>query len=89
MKHWWQSKTLWLNGLVAMLLLAEKNITALQGTLPDHVVRELIFFLPIINMWLRLVTKDALSITPLPPPPSSSTPASTPSNSPNNEADHE
>jgi hypothetical protein len=88
MKHWWQSKTLWLNGLVAMLLLAEKNITALQGALPDHVVRELIFFLPIMNMWLRLVTKDALSITPIPPSTTPS-PPSTPSNSPNNEANHE
>lgn len=64
MKHWWRSKTLWVNGIVATFLLAETNIQSLQGVLPEWVHKSLIFGLPIINMWLRAVTSQGLSFNP-------------------------
>lgn len=64
MKHWWQSKTLWINGIIATLLLAEANIASLQGLLPEWAHQSLMFGLPIVNMWLRAVTSQGLSFKP-------------------------
>jgi hypothetical protein len=64
MKHWMRSKTLWVNGIVATLLLAETNIQSLQGLLPAWAHQSLIFGLPIVNMWLRMTTTQGLSFKP-------------------------
>ena len=64
MKHWWQSKTIWINGCIATLLLAEANIAALQGLLPEWAHKSLMFGLPVVNLWLRVFTSQGLSFKP-------------------------
>lgn len=64
MKHWWLSKTIWVNGVIATLLLAEANIASLQGLLPDWAHKSLMFGLPIVNLWLRAFTSQGLSFKP-------------------------
>lgn len=63
-KHPWFSKTLWLNGLVAVGLLAEENIEKLQGILPQNKYAWIAFGLPIANMILRAYTTQGLSFKP-------------------------
>jgi hypothetical protein len=63
-KPWWCSKTLWLNALIATFLLAESNVSALQGLLPDTLQKWLVFGLPIVNIWLRAITSQGLSFKP-------------------------
>lgn len=63
-KPWWCSKTLWLNALAATFLLAEANVSALQGLVPETLQKWLIFGLPIINVWLRVITSQGLSFKP-------------------------
>jgi hypothetical protein len=66
-KPWWCSKTIWLNVLVATFLLAEANIGVLQGLLPDWLQRALVFGLPIVNVWLRVITTKGVSFRPAMP----------------------
>lgn len=63
-KPWWQSKTIWINLVIASLLLAEANIESLQGLLPEWLQKSLVFALPIINVWLRVFTTQGLSFKP-------------------------
>jgi hypothetical protein len=63
-KPWWCSKTLWLNALAASFLLAEANVRALQGLVPDTLQKWLVFGLPIANVWLRVITSQGLSFKP-------------------------
>ncbi|MDP3841082.1 MAG: hypothetical protein Q8Q81_00600 [Oxalobacteraceae bacterium] len=64
MKHWWQSKTVWFNVTVAVLLLAEQNVDALQGLVPEWLHKLAVFSLPIVNMGLRVITSKGLSFKP-------------------------
>lgn len=56
-----RSRTLWVNGLVASMVLAEQNIAQLQGFLPDGTYKVVAFSLPIVNLWLRLGTTKPLT----------------------------
>lgn len=64
----WLSKTILLNALVAALLLAEANISGLQGFLPAAKYEVVAFLLPIVNMLLRVYTSQGLSFKPVMPP---------------------
>lgn len=61
-KPWWLSKTLLVNALVGGLLLAESNISSLQGLLPANTYQIAAFALPIVNMMLRVYTTKGLSL---------------------------
>lgn len=63
-KLWWQSKTVWFNLIVAALLLAEQNVEALQGLVPDWLHKLAVFSLPIVNMVLRFITSQGVSFKP-------------------------
>ena len=54
------SRTMMLNALIATLLLAESNMTQLQGFLPESTYKVVAFALPFINLWLRLGTSSSL-----------------------------
>lgn len=60
MKKWWKSKVVWFNLIVALLLLAEANITKLQGLLPDDKYQLAAFALPIINLFMRFLSTQGL-----------------------------
>ena len=59
-KKWYQSKTLWFNGVSSSLIIAESNLHFLQPMLPVNVYVFFAFTLPIINMWLRLVSTQGI-----------------------------
>lgn len=67
-KPWWMSKTMLINSAIAGLLLAEANITSLQGVLPASKYQLVAFGLPIINMLLRAYTSKGLSLKSNVPP---------------------
>lgn len=60
----WLSKTIVINALVAALLLADANISGLQGFLPASKYQIVAFLLPIVNMLLRAYTTKGLSFKP-------------------------
>lgn len=66
-KLWWQSKTVWFNTIVAALLLAEQNVEALQGFVPEWLHKLAVFSLPIVNMGLRVISSQGLSFRPQTP----------------------
>lgn len=59
-KKWYESKTLWFNGISSSLLLAESNLHFLQPMLPVDVYVCFDFILPIVNMWLRLISTQEI-----------------------------
>jgi hypothetical protein len=61
----WLSKTIALNGLVALGLLAENKLSFLQGVLPPTKYQVVAFILPIANMILRAYTTQGLSLKTL------------------------
>jgi len=61
MKPWWQSKTLWVNAIVAGLVALEANTTLLQPYLPAHFYTLVAVGLPIVNAVLRIVTSQGLT----------------------------
>ena len=63
-KPWWRSKTVWINVLAATFLVATDNLPVLQGLLPEAMYKRAIFALPIINLWLRVVSSKGLSFKP-------------------------
>lgn len=65
-KPWWRSRTLWLNALVLMAAAAETRLQLLQPLLPLNVYSLVAFGLPLLNVLLRLVTQQPLSIGPAP-----------------------
>lgn len=63
----WLSKTIGLNAVVAAGLLAEANISSLQGLLPVAKYQIVAFVLPIVNMLLRAYTSQGVSFKPAMP----------------------
>lgn len=60
MKKWYQSKTLWVNAIAAMLVALEAGTGLLQPLLPMDLYTSLAVGLPIVNALLRVVTSEAL-----------------------------
>lgn len=58
----WMSKTILVNTLVALLLLAEDKLSFLQGVLPASKYQIAAFALPVVNMLLRVYTTQGLSL---------------------------
>lgn len=61
MKKWYQSKTLWVNAIAAMLVALEAGTGLLQPLLPMDLYTSLAVGLPIVNALLRVVTTEALA----------------------------
>lgn len=61
-KPWWQSKTMQINLLASALLLVEANLGVLQTVLPVNVYAVAAFVLPIVNLVLRAVTTNGISL---------------------------
>jgi hypothetical protein len=62
-KAWYVSKTIWFNTFVAAMLLAEQNISALQGLLPDSTYKLAAFSVPFVNMLLRVISTKGLAFS--------------------------
>lgn len=63
-KSVWLSKTFLFNTAVGLLLLAEENVSGLQGLLPPSKYQILAFTLPMVNLVLRFYTKQGVSFKP-------------------------
>lgn len=61
-KPWWRSRTLWLNVLVLLAAAAETRLQLLQPLLPVNVYSLVAFGLPLLNVLLRVVTQQPLSL---------------------------
>lgn len=61
MKKWYQSKTLWINAIVAMLVALEAGTGLLQPLLPVNLYTSIAVGLPIVNALLRVVTSKAIA----------------------------
>lgn len=59
-KAWWRSRTVWANLLIGVLLLAETNLHLLQPLLPLNVYQLTAFVLPILNLFLRAITRTGI-----------------------------
>lgn len=59
-KKWYQSKTMLFNLLVASMLLIEQNLNFLQPLLPINIYALLSFVVPLVNMWLRVITTQEI-----------------------------
>lgn len=68
-KSLWLSKTFLFNTTMALLLLAESNVSGLQGLLPPSKYQILAFVLPMVNLVLRFYTTQGISLKPPAPPP--------------------
>ncbi len=55
-KLWWQSKTIWLNLLSALLIALELKLNLLQPLLPSNVYAWLAVAITVANSVLRVVT---------------------------------
>jgi hypothetical protein len=60
-KHWWKSKTLWLNGAAGALVALENLAAILPPALAPQLYMGLSVFLPAANFALRLVTDKPIS----------------------------
>ena len=60
-KHWWKSRTLWLNASVLALAAAETQLQVLQPLMPVNVYAVIAFALPVLNAVLRLRTNSAVT----------------------------
>ncbi len=63
MKKWYQSKTLWVNAIAAMLVALQGVFGVLQPYLPVDFYAALAVVLPIVNALLRVVTSKALAFS--------------------------
>ncbi len=61
-KPWWKSRTLWLNIVVLALAAAEAKLQILQPVLKVDVYTWLSFVLPLLNVALRSVTAQPLTL---------------------------
>lgn len=61
-KPWYTSRTLWFNGVCAMLAVAELNFKLLEGRIPGGFYTWMAFVLPIGNALLRIITTTALTL---------------------------
>ena len=59
-KSWWQSKTLWINAIVASLVALEGTTGFLQPQLPVNLYAAVAVSLPILNVILRVLTTKGL-----------------------------
>lgn len=59
-KKWYHSKTMLFNLLVASMLLIEQNLNFLQPLLPINIYALLSFVVPLVNMWLRIITTKGI-----------------------------
>lgn len=60
-KKWWKSKTIWLNALVAVLAVAADSVAILQPILPENFFPVVAFGLPLVNVFLRVITTQGVS----------------------------
>ena len=60
MKKWYQSRTLWVNAIAAMLVALQGVFGILQPYLPVDFYAMLAVGLPVVNALLRVVTTKAL-----------------------------
>lgn len=60
MKAWYQSKTLWVNIIVAALAALEAGTGVLQPFLPANFYAIVAVGLPVVNAILRIVTTQGL-----------------------------
>ena len=61
MKPWWQSKTLWVNAVIAALAALEAGTGLLQPFLPVNFYAAVAVGLPVVNSVLRVITTQGLS----------------------------
>lgn len=61
-KPFYASKTLWFNFILGVLFWAEVNLQLLGGWLPVDVIKVLSIVLPVGNLYLRLITKDQITL---------------------------
>lgn len=59
-KPWYQSKTLWLNFLAAVLVALETNFHLLQSSIGDHAYVAISSVLAGANVVLRMVTTEGI-----------------------------
>jgi hypothetical protein len=62
MKAWYQSKTLWVNAIVAALATLEASAGLLQPFLPVNFYTIVAVGLPVVNAVLRIVTTQGLAL---------------------------
>lgn len=61
-KPWYESKTVWLNFVAAFLAALEGTTGALQPILGEHAMAVIATLLPPLNIALRTVTNQPLSV---------------------------
>ena len=59
-KHWWHSRTIWVNVLAAGLLALEASTGMLQPLLPVNLYTAIAVGLPVVNAMIRIVTSQAI-----------------------------
>ena len=60
MKPWYTSKTIWVNIAVAILASLEATTGLLKPYLPDHWYVVLAVALPVVNIFLRVITTQPI-----------------------------
>ncbi len=60
-KPWYRSRTMAVNLLVATLLAMESQLHWLQPMLPVNVYQLTAFVLPLLNVWLRVITRSPIA----------------------------
>lgn len=61
-KPWYRSKTIWCNAIAAALVATEGQLHLLEQVLPFNVYVAVAVTLPALNMALRAVTKQGISL---------------------------
>jgi hypothetical protein len=61
MKPWYMSKTIWVNVIVAVLASLEATTGILKPYLPADSYALLAVGLPIVNIFLRIITSQAIA----------------------------
>lgn len=61
MKQWWKSKTLWLNGIVALVAALEVSTGLLKPYVGEDGYVLLMVLLPAVNAMLRVVSTTKLT----------------------------
>lgn len=59
-KKWYKSRTLLFNAVAASLLLVEQNLPVLQPLIPINVYTLAGVIIPIVNVWLRVISTKSL-----------------------------
>ena len=59
-KHWWHSRTIWVNVIAAGLLALEASTGMLQPLLPVNLYTAIAVGLPVVNAMMRIVTSQAI-----------------------------